>query len=520
MGTTAEKLQSILDSKADIKDAIEAKGVTVGDATLAEYASKIGEIQQGGGSVPSMDDDVRFFDYEGTLLYSYSKEDFAQLTELPANPSHAGLTAQGWNWTLADAKTFVAAHNQLDIGQTYITDDGDTRLYISLICPMTIPLTLNQSASEGLSINWGDGSAAESLSGTGAKTFSHSYSLAGDYVIRITVVNGTFTTPFTTIVPVGNTTNSAAIASLTKAEIGSGITAINAFAGINNAYGSALHMKSITIPNGVTHIGGETAFRGQNFTGVVIPSTVTSIGTATFADNYGLKVICIPKGLHYASFYYDTSIERATVPVAGNTASFAGCCIKKIDLWFFNGTVLPASSFLNCFSLESVKLPDTITEIGNSAFSTCRALKDINLPTSLTKIGSSAFAYCALLESVSFPSTLVTIDTGAFGSTGMREVTIPDSVTTIGASSFSASKSLTLLTIGSGITTIGNSAFNGCYSLMAIHIKATTPPDLGTTVFTLTTGAKIYVPQGSLSSYQTATNWSAYASYMEEEPTT
>lgn len=47
MGTTAEKLQALSNTKAAIKTAIEAKGVTVGDVRFADYPSKIGEIQQG-----------------------------------------------------------------------------------------------------------------------------------------------------------------------------------------------------------------------------------------------------------------------------------------------------------------------------------------------------------------------------------------------------------------------------------------------------------------------------------------
>ena len=44
MGTTAQKLQAIIDSKADIKAAIESKDVTVGDAPLDEYGDKIRSI--------------------------------------------------------------------------------------------------------------------------------------------------------------------------------------------------------------------------------------------------------------------------------------------------------------------------------------------------------------------------------------------------------------------------------------------------------------------------------------------
>ena len=49
MGTTAQKLQAIANSKAAIKSAIEAKGVSdVGDV-LSTYATKIADIPTGGG---------------------------------------------------------------------------------------------------------------------------------------------------------------------------------------------------------------------------------------------------------------------------------------------------------------------------------------------------------------------------------------------------------------------------------------------------------------------------------------
>lgn len=49
MGTTAEKLCRILDSKRAIKEALEAKGVVITDeTTFSEYAEKINEITNGG----------------------------------------------------------------------------------------------------------------------------------------------------------------------------------------------------------------------------------------------------------------------------------------------------------------------------------------------------------------------------------------------------------------------------------------------------------------------------------------
>ena len=49
MATVAENLQRIIQAKADIKEAIENKGVQVGDGTIDTYADYINDIQQGEG---------------------------------------------------------------------------------------------------------------------------------------------------------------------------------------------------------------------------------------------------------------------------------------------------------------------------------------------------------------------------------------------------------------------------------------------------------------------------------------
>lgn len=81
MGTTAQKLQAIQNSKAAIKSAIEAKGVSdVGDV-LADYATKIGEISGGGSS-----GDLRYeVSEQGALTKkSFAVNWFNDLTSIPA----------------------------------------------------------------------------------------------------------------------------------------------------------------------------------------------------------------------------------------------------------------------------------------------------------------------------------------------------------------------------------------------------------------------------------------------------
>jgi hypothetical protein len=101
--------------------------------------------------------DVNFYDYDGTLLYAYTAEEAQELNELPELPEHNGLTSQGWSRDLATIK----ANNQVsNIGATYITDDGKTRLHLKIVAEgiLDVPLYFRQTVANGVTIDWGDGS--------------------------------------------------------------------------------------------------------------------------------------------------------------------------------------------------------------------------------------------------------------------------------------------------------------------------------------------------------------------------
>lgn len=97
-------------------------GVTAHDASGAKITGTL-------DTTPPKESDINFWDYDGTLLYSWTLAELTTKTELPPLPSHDGLVCQGWNWTLQDIKD---AGRELDIGALYITDDGKTRLYVDV----------------------------------------------------------------------------------------------------------------------------------------------------------------------------------------------------------------------------------------------------------------------------------------------------------------------------------------------------------------------------------------------------
>lgn len=100
----------------------------------------------------------------------------------------------------------------------------------------------------------------------------------------------------------------------------------------------------------------------------------------------------------------------------------------------------------------------------------------------------------------------------------LTDVILPDSATTLNGCY--RMYALQKLVIPASVTTIAAGCFTNCTAMKEYHFLPTTPPTLGdANVFKyIPSDCVIYVPQGSLTAYQTATNWSTYASYIQEEP--
>ena len=98
---------------------------------------------------------------------------------------------------------------------------------------------------------------------------------------------------------------------------------------------------------------------------------------------------------------------------------------------------LSGPKFGNYQNLESVTLPSTLTEIGDSVFTGKTLITSITLPSGLITIGKEAFNNCTGLTSITIPSTVTTIGESAFDEcSNLKEVTVPKSVTSIGEKAF------------------------------------------------------------------------------------
>ena len=489
----------------------------------------------GGGSTADASKPVRFLDYDGTVVQSYTAEEFAALEAMPENPDHSGdeipLTAQGWNWSLADAKAYVAKYGALEVGQMYITTDGKThiKIYIDPDTPANrrvMTLRWTQSVSRGVTVDWGDGTEPENFYGTSPAEHSHSYAQTGEYDITLTVVEGfiRFTGQTnSTIIGSRTGTNSYKCQLIEAIRFGNGM-ATDAL-GIYSIF-CCYNLKTITIPAGITIFGESIVGNCYKLTSLTIPVGVTSIGTNAFTDCHSLSSLTIPAGVTSIGAYAVGScynLTRLTIPegVTSIANRFFSACSALTDVILPDSvTSIGINAFSYCSTLANVTIPNEVTSIGNAAFSGCYSLTNIEIPDSITMIAGELFNNCSALTSLTIPNNAT--DIGALFCTNCYNLTslaIPEGVTSIGNTAFSGCTSLTTVTIPNTVASLGSNTFASCYSVSEYHFLSATPPTIQSSTFSgISSDCIIYVPAASVEDYKAAANWSAQASKIQPEP--
>ena len=90
-----------------------------------------------------------------------------------------------------------------------------------------------------------------------------------------------------------------------------------------------------------------------------------------------------------------------------------------------------------------------------------------------------------------------------------------------GYSPFYNNKTLTSITIGKNVTSIDDYAFGGCSGLASIHLLSENPPAVGYDNFTTEQylNLQLYVPEGTLETYQAADTWKNFWDIQEFDAT-
>lgn len=329
--------------------------------------------------------DVNFYDYDGTLLYSYTTAQAQALSALPPAPNHSAdevpLTFQEWNHTLAQVN---ATTSVLDVGATYIPTDGKTHFIIRVtaVTGGSVPFYFTKSnATDTLSIDYGDGQT-DSNSADANVTFTPATALAiGDHEVTVWLSSGEGTYSLgqgsnTTTVVGGATQNYRS--TLLRCYIGeNSFIATASFLVCNN-------LLRVSIPKGVISVGNQVFASCESLIFVVFPSSVLMDTGTTFRDDRSLIGAIFP----------DNAIEFKTGQSFYNCPSLASIILP------INGTlhpVVPGSvdMFNGCTNLKSIIVPKWVTNVRNGMFSNCPEMLEYDFSnfTSVPTIGGPLVSF-------------------------------------------------------------------------------------------------------------------------------
>jgi hypothetical protein len=223
---------------------------------------------------------------------------------------------------------------------------------------MTVPIDYACSRGDDIEIDWGDGSAPETVSGSGAINTTHNYA-PGKYVLTLFNKGAGYFW-------LGNSGNAYAVVGrhdpvitscLYKAELADGL------AQLYGAFRGCVNMQSVSMAKSVR--ANITTFNGTTkLDTVVLAKGQTTIATNAFPGS-GVKKICLPYGFASTA---STSCEGAS-------------CLGRIHY------------------------PEGFTSLGNNTHSGNRGLTEVTLPSTVTSIGSYAFNNCSAMTLLKFLAT-------------------------------------------------------------------------------------------------------------------
>ncbi|MCM1184881.1 MAG: leucine-rich repeat protein, partial [Roseburia sp.] len=235
-----------------------------------------------------------------------------------------------------------------------------------------------------------------------------------------------------------------------------------------SAFWGKFHVKSVVIPDSVTRIGSWAFMNCDAMVSITIPDGVKTIEEHAFSNCSSLTSVVIPDSVTEIGeeAFIGSGLTEITIPahtaVAENAfGTYGKNRVTIITPW----EAMPVSEFK--YTITDGKV--TITEYSEKEL-------DVVVPREIegclvTAIGDTAFYLCRDITSVVIPDSVTMIDYGAFWDcNSLTRIVIPNSVTSIGMSAFVWCSSLKSVVIPDSVMEIGEHAFDGCPELTDVII--------------------------------------------------
>ena len=132
-------------------------------------------------------------------------------------------------------------------------------------------------------------------------------------------------------------------------------------------------------------------------------------------------------------------------------------------------TSIEHKAFLDS-KVKSVKLPSTITSIGDRAFYNCRCLETINIPLATKSIGKYCFAFDVKLNNIKIYGVNTISDYCFYSCKNLQSVKLSKNLISVGHSSFEMCTNIKTIYIPNGIKYLGSRSFCSCKSLKKVYL--------------------------------------------------
>lgn len=215
-----------------------------------------------------------------------------------------------------------------------------------------------------------------------------------------------------TSISIPSSTTSIGVKAFNNCESLAKVTMTDSIVSIGDgAFQNCASLGSVIVPGKITTINASTFSGCSSLSSVKLSDTLLVIEDNAFTSCESLTSIQLPLTLQVIgeSAFESTGLTSLLVPRSVTTVgtdAFNNC--ENLSKVYFNNpyTILGTSVFYSCANLTEVHLPDSLTMITggtsywNGLFSECPNLTSITIPRTVTSIGGYAFNNCKNLLSI------------------------------------------------------------------------------------------------------------------------